>query len=50
MITAIKIAEMSSKLNKKAHAATKLKVRKSHLEDLEMAIELDLKSDISINP
>ena len=50
MITAITIAEMSSKLNKKAHAATKLKVRKSHLEDLEMAIELDLKSDISINP
>ena len=50
MITAITIAEMSSKLNKKAHAATKLKVRKSHLEALEMAIELDLKSDISINP
>ena len=48
--TAIKAAEMFSKLNKKAHAATKLKVRKQHLQDLENAIELDLKSDISINP
>ncbi|MFK8058852.1 MAG: crotonase/enoyl-CoA hydratase family protein [Polaribacter sp.] len=48
--TAIKVAEMSSKLNKKAHAETKLKVRKQHLQDLETAIALDLKSDISINP
>tara|TARA_R110001606_G_scaffold55599_3_gene135323 strand:+ start:2049 stop:2750 length:702 start_codon:yes stop_codon:yes gene_type:complete len=47
--TAIKVAEMFTKLNKKAHAATKLKVRKPHLEALENAIELDLKSDISIN-
>jgi enoyl-CoA hydratase len=47
--TAIKVAEMFTKLNKKAHAATKLKVRKLHLEALEIAIELDLKSDISIN-
>ena len=47
--TAIKVAEMSSKLNKKAHAETKLKVRKQHLEDLEKAIELDLKADIFIN-
>jgi enoyl-CoA hydratase len=47
---AIKIAEMSSKLNKKAHAATKLKVRLPHLEALKKAIELDLKSDISIHP
>ncbi|MDP5105669.1 MAG: crotonase/enoyl-CoA hydratase family protein [Polaribacter sp.] len=47
--TAIKVAEMFTKLNKKAHAATKLKVRKSHLEALENAIELDLKSDIFIN-
>lgn len=47
--TAIKVAEMFTKLNKKAHAATKLKVRKLHLEALENAIELDLKSDISIN-
>ncbi|MGK0422343.1 MAG: enoyl-CoA hydratase, partial [Polaribacter sp.] len=38
------------KLNKKAHAETKLRVRKQHLEALEIAIELDLKSDISINP
>ncbi len=47
--TAIKVAGMFSKLNKKAHAATKLKVRKQHLLDLEKAIELDSKSDISIN-
>jgi enoyl-CoA hydratase len=50
MATAIKVAEMSAKLNKKAHAETKLKVRKQHLEALQNAIELDLKSDISINP
>ena len=47
--TAIKAAEMFSKLNKKAHAETKLKVRKQHLQDLEEAIQLDLESDISIN-
>ena len=47
--TTIKVAGMFSKLNKKAHAATKLKVRKQHLQDLENAIELDLNSDISIN-
>jgi|TARA_B110000908_G_C10043298_1_gene352854 enoyl-CoA hydratase len=50
MSTAVKVAEMSAKLNKKAHAETKLRVRKQHLEALEIAIELDLKSDISINP
>ena len=48
--TAIKAAEMSAKLNKKAHAETKLKVRKLHLEALENAIYLDLKGSISINP
>jgi enoyl-CoA hydratase len=48
--TAVSVAEISAKLNKKAHAETKLKVRKQHLEALENAIELDLKSDISINP
>lgn len=47
--TAIKVAEMFTKLNKKAHAATKIKVRKPHLEALKKAIELDLNSDISIN-
>ena len=47
--TTIKVAEMFSKLNKKAHYETKLKVRKQHLEDLEKAIELDVTSDISIN-
>ena len=49
MATAIKVAEMSSKLNKKAHAATKLKVRKSHLEALEKAMKLDSMSEISID-
>jgi len=48
--TSIKVAGMFSKLNKKAHSETKLKVRKLHLEALENAIALDLKSDISINP
>ena len=49
METAIKVAEMFSKLNKKAHATTKLKVRKSHLEALAKAIKLDFISDISID-
>jgi enoyl-CoA hydratase len=47
--TAIKVAEMFTKLNSKAHAATKLKVRKSHLEALEKGIALDLKSSIALN-
>lgn len=47
--TAIKVANMFSKLNRKAHAATKLKVRKSHLEALTNAIELDAKGSISID-
>ena len=47
--TAIKIAEMFSKLNLKAHAATKLKLRKPYLEKLEKAIQLDLKETISLN-
>ena len=49
METAVKVAEMSSKLNKKAHAATKLKVRKPHLDTLKKAIEFDLLSEISID-
>jgi enoyl-CoA hydratase len=48
--TAIKVAKKFSKLNKKAHTETKLKVRKPHLEALTSAIDLDLNSDISINP
>jgi enoyl-CoA hydratase len=48
--TAIKVAEIFSKLNKKAHFETKLKVRKTHLKDLEKAIDLDNTMDISINP
>ena len=40
---------MFGKLNSKAHAATKLKVRKEHLENLKNAIELDLQESISIN-
>ncbi|WP_026777042.1 crotonase/enoyl-CoA hydratase family protein [Polaribacter sp. Hel_I_88] len=49
MPTAIKVAQMFTKLNKKAHAETKLKVRKQHLETLANAIELDSKSSISID-
>tara|TARA_R110002072_G_scaffold284200_2_gene448183 strand:+ start:360 stop:1061 length:702 start_codon:yes stop_codon:yes gene_type:complete len=49
MPTAIKVAKMFTKLNKKAHAETKLKVRKQHLETLANAIELDSKSSISID-
>ncbi|TYP99408.1 enoyl-CoA hydratase [Tenacibaculum adriaticum] len=47
--TAVKIAEMFSKLNKKAHAQTKLKVRKPYLERLQKAIELDVIEEISFN-
>jgi enoyl-CoA hydratase len=46
---AIKVAGMFTKLNKKAHAATKLKLRKPYLDDLANAIELDSKSSISID-
>ena len=47
--TAIKVAGMFSKLHPKAHAETKLKVRKMHLQDLENSIALDLASEIAIN-
>jgi enoyl-CoA hydratase len=47
--TAIKVAGMFTKLNKKAHAETKLKVRKLHLEALGNAIKKDLISEISID-
>lgn len=47
--TAIKIAEMFSKLNLKAHAATKLKLRKPYLNSLAKAIDLDLTETISLN-
>ncbi len=46
--TATKIAEMFSKLNLRAHAETKLKVRKQYLEDLKQAIVLDSKAEINI--
>ncbi len=46
--TATKIAEMFSKLNLRAHAETKLKVRKPYLEDLKQAIVLDSKAEINI--
>ena len=39
--TAIKVATLFSELNKKAHAQTKLKLRKSYLEELKKGIELD---------
>lgn len=47
--TAIKVAGMFNKLNKKAHSETKLKTRKFHLEMLKNAIELDVKGSISID-
>lgn len=47
--TAIKIAEMFSKLNKKAHAETKLKLRKPYLDKIANAIALDMKAEITIN-
>ena len=40
--TVDKIANMFSQVNKKAHAETKLKVRKKYLNALENAIQLDL--------
>ena len=45
--TAIKIAEMFATLNKKAHAETKLKVRKTYLTALKEAIEQDLKDGLN---
>lgn len=47
--TAIKVAEMFTKLNKKAHVETKLKLRKPHLDALQNAIESDLDGEISID-
>jgi enoyl-CoA hydratase len=49
MSSAIKAAALFSKLNEKAHAETKIKVRKPHLIALEKGIELDLKEEIKIN-
>ena len=46
--TATKIAKMFGKLNLRAHAETKLKVRKHYLEDLKQAIVLDNKAEIII--
>ena len=40
--TAIKIAQMFGQLNPKAHAETKLKVRKDYLEKIEKAIQQDI--------
>ncbi|NVJ88316.1 MAG: crotonase/enoyl-CoA hydratase family protein [Flavobacteriaceae bacterium] len=47
--TATNIAGMFNQLNKKAHAETKLKVRKPHLDNLAKAIELDLREAITLN-
>ncbi len=46
--TATKVAGMFSQLKMRAHAETKLKVRKGVLTDLQQAIELDKKSEIVI--
>ena len=45
--TAIKIAEMFTKLNKKAHSETKLKVRKPYLDALEKAIQQDIEEGLT---
>ncbi|CAM1366567.1 Enoyl-CoA hydratase [Tenacibaculum sediminilitoris] len=45
--TAIKVAEMFSKLNKKAHKETKLKVRKIYLASLLKAIEKDSREGLT---
>lgn len=47
--TAIKVAQMFGQLNLKAHAATKLKVRKEFLENLQLAIDLDKKEELSFS-
>ena len=49
MATAIKVAQMFGQLHMKAHAETKLKVRKTYLDELEKAIALDSNSEIAIN-
>ena len=49
MSTATKIAEMFSQLNLRAHAQTKLKVRKHYLAELKAAIDSDSKAEIVIN-
>lgn len=45
--TAIKIAKMFGQLNKKAHAETKIKVRKEYLNNLKEAIEQDKKDGLT---
>jgi len=47
METAIKIAAQFSKLDYKAHAATKLRVRKPYLDNIEKGIELDKNVEIT---
>lgn len=47
--TAIQTAMLFAKLDRKAHAATKLRLRKPYLDKIKNAIDLDLKSEIAIN-
>lgn len=47
--TAIQTAMLFTKLNVKAHTATKLRLRAPYLDKIRKAIDLDLKSDITIN-
>ena len=47
--TSTKIAGMFSQLKMRAHAETKLKVRKHVLADLQEAIALDGEAEIAIN-
>ena len=45
LATAIETAAMFAKLDVKAHAETKLRLRASYLDNINKAIELDVKSD-----
>jgi enoyl-CoA hydratase len=47
--TAIQTALLFTKLNAKAHAATKLRLRTPYINKIRAAIDLDLKSEIAIN-
>lgn len=49
MPTAIHVANLFAKLDKKAHAETKLKVRKDQIRALNLAIEMDMAAEITIH-
>lgn len=49
MSTAIHVANLFAKLDKKAHTETKLKVRKDQIRALNIAIEMDMAAEITIH-